>query len=86
MLDVIMSPLSLNATDFLERLRGQRLVFVGDSLNRNMWESLVCILRESIRNRKRVFEISGRREFKKKGVYSFRFEASFFHLFDICLV
>ncbi|XP_068462863.1 protein trichome birefringence-like 2 isoform X3 [Phaseolus vulgaris] len=65
---------SLNATDFLERLRGQRLVFVGDSLNRNMWESLVCILRESIRNKKRVFEISGRREFKKKGVYSFRFE------------
>ncbi|XP_061355012.1 protein trichome birefringence-like 2 [Gastrolobium bilobum] len=65
---------SLNATDFLERLRGQKLVFVGDSLNRNMWESLVCILRKSIRNKKHVFEISGRIEFKKKGVYSFRFE------------
>ncbi|TKY58670.1 trichome birefringence 2 [Spatholobus suberectus] len=65
---------SLNATDFLERLRGQRLVFVGDSLNRNMWESLVCILRQSIGSKKRVFEISGKREFKKKGVYSFRFE------------
>ncbi|WJX87646.1 hypothetical protein P8452_69814 [Trifolium repens] len=65
---------SLNATDFLERLRGQRLVFVGDSLNRNMWESLVCILRQSVRNKKRVFEISGKREFKKKGVYAFRFE------------
>lgn len=59
---------------------------MGDSLNRNMWESLVCILRESIRNKKRVFEISGRSEFKKKGVYSFRFEVSFLHLFDICLV
>ncbi|KAI5419179.1 variant 5, Transducin beta-like protein 2 [Lathyrus oleraceus] len=65
---------SLNATDFLERLRGQRLVFVGDSLNRNMWESLVCILRQNVRNKKRVFEISGKREFKKKGVYAFRFE------------
>lgn len=85
-IDVIMWPLSLNATDFLERLRGQRLVFVGDSLNRNMWESLVCILRESIRNKKRVFEISGRREFKKKGVYSFRFEVSFLLLFDISLL
>ncbi|GAY36306.1 hypothetical protein CUMW_021320 [Citrus unshiu] len=67
----------LNATDFLERLRGKKLVFVGDSLNRNMWESLVCILRNSIRNKKRVYEISGRREFKKKGFYAFIFEASF---------
>ena len=66
--------LRLNATDFLERLRGQRLVYVGDSLNRNMWESMVCILRQSIGNKKRVYEITGRTEFKKKGVYSFRFE------------
>ncbi|KAF3431233.1 hypothetical protein FNV43_RR25963 [Rhamnella rubrinervis] len=64
----------LNATDFLEKLRGKKLVFVGDSLNRNMWESLVCILRHSIRHKKRVYEISGKREFKKKGIYAFRFE------------
>ncbi|KAL4586940.1 hypothetical protein LXL04_011588 [Taraxacum kok-saghyz] len=68
---------SLNATDFLERLKGKKLVFVGDSLNRNMWESLVCILRESIMDKTRVYEISGRTEFKKKGFYAFRFEASF---------
>lgn len=68
---------SLNATDFLERLRGQKLVFVGDSLNRNMWESLVCILRHSVKNKKTVFEISGRTEFKKKGFYAFMFKASF---------
>ncbi|XP_059656167.1 protein trichome birefringence-like 2 [Cornus florida] len=65
---------SLNATDFLERLRGRKLVFVGDSLNRNMWESLVCILRHSVKNKKGVYEISGRTEFKKKGIYAFRFE------------
>ncbi|XP_062110362.1 protein trichome birefringence-like 2 [Humulus lupulus] len=65
---------SLNATDFLERLRGKSLVFVGDSLNRNMWESMVCILRQSIKNKKKVYEISGKREFKKKGFYAFRFE------------
>ncbi|CAN1320812.1 Protein trichome birefringence-like 2 [Linum perenne] len=64
----------LNATDFLERLRGKKLVFVGDSLNRNMWESLVCILRHSISNKKKVHEISGKTEFKKKGFYAFLFE------------
>ncbi|XP_043725441.1 protein trichome birefringence-like 2 isoform X2 [Telopea speciosissima] len=64
----------LNSTDFLERLRGKRLVFVGDSLSRNMWESLVCILRHGIRNKKRVYEISGKKEFKKKGFYAFRYE------------
>lgn len=66
----------MNAIDFLEKLRAKKLVFVGDSLNRNMWESLVCILRHSIRNKKRVYEISGRNDFKKKGFYAFRFEAS----------
>lgn len=66
---------SMNATHFLEILRGKSLVFVGDSLNRNMWESLVCILRHSISDKKRVYEISGRTEFKKKGFYAFRFEA-----------
>ncbi|PSR84832.1 Protein trichome birefringence-like [Actinidia chinensis var. chinensis] len=65
---------SLNATDFLERLRGKKLVFVGDSLNRNMWESLVCVLRHIVHNKKRVYEISGGRNFKKKGFYAFRFE------------
>ncbi|XP_072996954.1 protein trichome birefringence-like 34 [Typha latifolia] len=37
-----------NATKLLEKLRGRRLVFVGDSLNRNQWISMVCLLDASI--------------------------------------
>eukprot|EP00268_Persea_americana_P026434 TRINITY_DN2585_c0_g2_i2.p1 TRINITY_DN2585_c0_g2~~TRINITY_DN2585_c0_g2_i2.p1 ORF type:complete len:501 (-),score=71.26 TRINITY_DN2585_c0_g2_i2:641-2143(-) len=64
----------LNATDMLERLRGRRLVFVGDSLNRNMWESLVCILKNSIKNKTQVYEASGKHEFRTQKFYSFVFE------------
>ncbi|GAB2220472.1 hypothetical protein Droror1_Dr00008124 [Drosera rotundifolia] len=64
----------LDAHKVLERLRDKKLVFVGDSLNRNMWESLVCILQHNVRNKKRVYEISGRSDFKKKGIYAIRFE------------
>nr|AFK33829.1 unknown [Medicago truncatula] len=37
-----------NATTLLERLRNKRLVFVGDSLNRGQWVSMVCLVESSI--------------------------------------
>ncbi|KAK4833959.1 hypothetical protein QYF36_014089 [Acer negundo] len=46
----------LDGVHMLELLRGKRLVFVGDSLNRNMWESLVCILKNSAKDPSKVFE------------------------------
>ncbi|CAI9771092.1 unnamed protein product [Fraxinus pennsylvanica] len=58
----------------LKMLRGKRMVFVGDSINRNMWEALVCALRESLDDKSKVFEASGRREFRSQGFYSFQFK------------
>ncbi|KAK6232310.1 Trichome birefringence-like [Theobroma cacao] len=64
----------LNGGHMLELLRGKRLVFVGDSLNRNMWESLVCILRGAAKNPKNVFEAHGRHYFRGEASYSFIFK------------
>ncbi|XP_026442057.1 protein trichome birefringence-like 2 [Papaver somniferum] len=52
-------PSFLNATDFLERMRGKKLVFAGDSLNRNMYMSMVCILWSAIPDKSRVVRPSG---------------------------
>ncbi|CAD6263126.1 unnamed protein product [Miscanthus lutarioriparius] len=69
----------LNAAEFQERLRGQRIIFVGDSLNRNMWESLVCILRHGVRDKRNVYEASGKNQFKTRGYYSFKFRYLLVH-------
>ncbi|KAK7284578.1 hypothetical protein RJT34_19326 [Clitoria ternatea] len=62
-----------NATKMLELIRGKRLVFVGDSINRNQWESMLCMLLGAIKDPKRVYETHGRKITKEKGNYSFRF-------------
>ncbi|KAI3760554.1 hypothetical protein L1987_50950 [Smallanthus sonchifolius] len=64
----------LDGSYMLQLLKGKRLVFVGDSLNRNMWESLICILRNSVKDQSKVYEASGRHHFRSEPSYSFVFQ------------
>ncbi|KAL5575268.1 hypothetical protein UlMin_016967 [Ulmus minor] len=41
-----------NGLDFLTRWRGKKIMFVGDSLSLNMWESLSCMIHGSVPNAK----------------------------------
>lgn len=63
-----------NATRMLELIRGKRLVFVGDSLNRNQWESMLCLLMGGVEDPKKVYEARGRKITKERGNYCFKFE------------
>lgn len=39
---------SFNGIDFLRRNRGKRIMFVGDSLSLNQWQSLTCMLHTAV--------------------------------------
>ncbi|AQK38505.1 Protein ESKIMO 1 [Zea mays] len=53
---------TFDARRFMEAMRGKRLMFVGDSLNRNQWESLVCLV-QSILSK-------GRKKIVKRGSFN----------------
>ncbi|XP_021718205.1 protein trichome birefringence-like 43 [Chenopodium quinoa] len=55
----------LNGTDMVERFRNKRVILVGDSLNRNMWESLACILYSSIPNASSKAEVHSQKKVLK---------------------
>lgn len=47
---------SFNATVMLEMLRGKRMLFVGDQLNRGQYLSLICMLHRGIPDGAKSFE------------------------------
>ncbi|KAL5065885.1 hypothetical protein RYX36_027622 [Vicia faba] len=63
-----------SANDFLERLRDKNLMLVGDSMNRNQFESILCILREGLHNKSKMYEMHGHKITKGRGYFIFKFE------------
>ncbi|KAF2307666.1 hypothetical protein GH714_030686 [Hevea brasiliensis] len=62
-----------NASDLLERSRNGRIVFAGDSIGRNQWESFLCILSQGVPNKSTIYEEHGKPITKHKGFLSMRF-------------
>ncbi|XP_021744827.1 protein trichome birefringence-like 34 [Chenopodium quinoa] len=48
-----------NATALLEKLRNKRLVYVGDSLNRGQWISMICLVDSSIPSSLKSMQTNG---------------------------
>nr|XP_025635872.1 protein trichome birefringence-like 8 [Arachis hypogaea] len=66
--------LRFSASDFLERTRNGRVVFAGDSVGRNHWESLLCMLSIGISNLSNIHEVNGNPISKHKGYLAMRFK------------
>ncbi|KAL9679081.1 hypothetical protein QQ045_016935 [Rhodiola kirilowii] len=62
-----------NANDLLERSRNGRVVFAGDSIGRNQWESLICMLAQAVSNKSTIYEVNGNPVTKHKGFLCMRF-------------
>ncbi|XP_076934514.1 protein trichome birefringence-like 8 [Bidens hawaiensis] len=62
-----------DARDFLERSRNGRIVFAGDSIGRNQWESLLCMLSQGVSNTSTIYEEHGNPITKHKGFLSIMF-------------
>ncbi|KAL7087107.1 hypothetical protein ACP275_13G045400 [Erythranthe tilingii] len=55
-----------NGVDFMRKLKGKRLMFVGDSLSLNQWQSLTCLLHVALPQAKHI-------SYTKDGLSNFTF-------------
>lgn len=62
-----------NASALLNRFRNGRIVFAGDSIGRNQWESFVCMLAQGVSNQSTIYEVNGSPITKHKGFLLMRF-------------
>ncbi|XP_072993279.1 protein trichome birefringence-like 11 [Typha latifolia] len=62
-----------DAKNMLEKLRNRKLVFVGDSIGRNQWESLLCMLSSIVPDKSSIYEVNGSPITKHMGFLVFRF-------------
>ncbi|PKA62929.1 hypothetical protein AXF42_Ash007725 [Apostasia shenzhenica] len=65
---------NFDAKKMLEKLQHRRLVFVGDSIGRNQWESLLCMLSSVVSNKNSIYELNGNPITKHTGSLTFKFE------------
>ena len=59
----------------LEWLRGKRVVFVGDSMSRTQWESMICMLMAGVEDKKTVYEVNGNKITKQIRFLGVRFSS-----------
>lgn len=62
------------AKSMLEKLRNKRVVFVGDSIGRNQWESFLCMLASAVPNKTSIYEVNGNPITKHMGFLVFMFK------------
>ncbi|XP_057969538.1 protein trichome berefringence-like 7 isoform X1 [Malania oleifera] len=59
----------------LKRLQGKRIVFVGDSMSRTQWESLICLLMTGVEDKSSVYEVNGSKITKQVRYLCVRFSS-----------